>query len=91
MEMIEEDEDEEEGILLWLRNGFGRRPHGPVDGKWPRGRYHTDLPTLLKGKSIAVDILREGHWARWRLNGGVGIFPNDIVSKEGVIQVVSYP
>jgi len=88
---VEEEEpehEEDEGILAWLNKGFfGKRPHGPTNGKWPRGRYHTELSTLLEGKSISVDILRSGHWARWRLNGGVGVFPNDIISREGVIQV----
>jgi uncharacterized surface protein with fasciclin (FAS1) repeats len=88
---VDEDEpsEKDEPIVAWLKKGyFGKRPYGPNPGNWPRGRYHTDLPTLLEGKSISVDIMREGPWARWRLNGETGIFPNDIISREGVIQVV---
>ncbi|RPA83800.1 FAS1 domain-containing protein [Ascobolus immersus RN42] len=84
---VTEGEDVDSIINFFKKGFFKKRPHGPNPGNWPRGKYHRDLPTLLEGKSISVDIMREGPWAKWRLNGGTGLFPNDIVSREGVIQV----
>lgn len=49
--------------------------------------YHLDLPTLLDGKNIAVDIATWGGWTRIKLNGYIPIVVADGVAKNGVIHV----
>lgn len=52
------------------------------------GRYHVELPTLLEGKSVGVDISRWGGLVRIRVNGWVPVVVRDGIAKNGVIQVV---
>ncbi|KAL0944856.1 fasciclin domain family protein [Colletotrichum truncatum] len=49
--------------------------------------YHVDLPTLLDGKNIAVDIATWGGWSRVKLNGYIPIVVADGIAKNGVIHV----
>ncbi|KAF1963028.1 Fasciclin-domain-containing protein [Byssothecium circinans] len=51
--------------------------------------YHLDLPTVLDGKSLAVDITRYGPFVSIRLNGFSRVTVHDGVASDGVIQVVS--
>ena len=51
--------------------------------------FHFDLPTLLKDKSLAVDVSRFGPFVYFRINGFVGVAVQDGIAKDGVIQVVS--
>lgn len=58
-----------------------------VEGGGSR-HYHVDLPTLLDGKNVAVDVARWGGWIRLKVNGHVPVTVQDLVSRNGVIQVV---
>lgn len=58
---------------------------GDVDAM---GKFHVDLPTLLQGKKVAIDIFRWRGLARILVNGRVPVVVRDGVAKNGVIQVV---
>ncbi|KAF6805499.1 fasciclin domain-containing protein [Colletotrichum musicola] len=49
--------------------------------------YHVDLPTLLCGKNIAVDVATWRGWTRVKLNGYIPIVVADGIAKNGVIHV----
>ncbi|KAF6788431.1 fasciclin domain-containing protein, partial [Colletotrichum sojae] len=49
--------------------------------------YHVDLPTLLDGKNIAVDVATWRGWTRVKLNGYIPIVVADGIAKNGVIHV----
>jgi len=51
--------------------------------------YHYDLPTVLKGKYLAVDVARYGPFVSVRINGFSRVTVHDGVASDGVIQVVS--
>jgi len=51
--------------------------------------YHYDLPTVLKGKYLAVDVTRYGPFVSIRVNGFSRVTVHDGVAADGVIQVVS--
>ncbi|KAK1993060.1 fasciclin domain-containing protein [Colletotrichum falcatum] len=51
------------------------------------GHYHIDLPTLLDGKNIAVDVATWGGWTKVKLNGYIPIVVGDAIAKNGVIHV----
>lgn len=51
--------------------------------------YHYDLPTVLKGKYLAVDVARYGPFVSIRINGFSRVTIHDGVASDGVIQVVS--
>jgi uncharacterized surface protein with fasciclin (FAS1) repeats len=51
--------------------------------------YHLDLPTVLEGKSLAVDITRYGPFVAIRINGFSRVTVHDGVASDGVIQVMS--
>lgn len=51
--------------------------------------YHYDLPTVLKGKYLAVDVARYGPFVTIRINGFSRVTIHDGVASDGVIQVVS--
>lgn len=55
------------------------------DEKYPY--FHFDLPTLLDGKTVGVDVGRYGPFVSLRLNGFVRIVVPDGVAKDGVIHV----
>ncbi|TLD08230.1 uncharacterized protein PgNI_07246 [Pyricularia grisea] len=50
--------------------------------------YHIDLPTLLDGKNVAVDVARWGGWFRVKVNGYIPVTVQDLPARNGVIQVV---
>lgn len=50
-------------------------------------RKHFDLPTLLGDAAIAVDIVHFGPFTRARVNHRVPVVVQDVVAKNGVIQV----
>ncbi|TLD15126.1 hypothetical protein PspLS_10606 [Pyricularia sp. CBS 133598] len=50
--------------------------------------YHIDLPTLLDGKNVAVDVARWGGWYRVKINGYIPVTVQDLPARNGVIQVV---
>jgi len=51
--------------------------------------YHYDLPTVLKGKYLAVDVAKYGPFVSIRINGFSRVTVHDGVASDGVIQVVS--
>ncbi|PSN69046.1 FAS1 domain-containing protein [Corynespora cassiicola Philippines] len=51
--------------------------------------YHFDLPTVLKGKFLAVDVARYGPFVEIKINGFSRVTVHDGVASDGVIQVVS--
>jgi uncharacterized surface protein with fasciclin (FAS1) repeats len=50
--------------------------------------YHYDLPTVLKGKYLAVDVAKYGPFVSIRINGFSSVTIHDGVASDGVIQVV---
>ncbi len=55
----------------------------------PKGRFHIDLPTLLDGKSLSIDVARWGGFIDIKINGFTGVAVQDGIAKDGVIHVVS--
>ncbi|QIX01076.1 hypothetical protein AMS68_006593 [Peltaster fructicola] len=55
----------------------------------PKGRFHAELPTLLKDRSLSVDIARFGGFITIKINGFNRVAVQDGVAKDGVIHVVS--
>ncbi|KAH8811468.1 FAS1 domain-containing protein [Xylogone sp. PMI_703] len=55
---------------------------------FPKGHFHVDLPTLLGGKPLSVDIGRFGGFIRIRINGFTAVAVQDGLASDGVIQVV---
>jgi uncharacterized surface protein with fasciclin (FAS1) repeats len=53
------------------------------------GYYHVDLPTVLEGKKIAVDVARYGGLIDVKLNGFIHVSVQDVVAKDGNIHVLS--
>ncbi|KAF2636543.1 FAS1 domain-containing protein [Massarina eburnea CBS 473.64] len=51
--------------------------------------YHFDLPTVLDGKFLAVDVTRYGPFVSIRINGFSRVTVHDGIASDGVIQVVS--
>lgn len=59
------------------------------DKNIPKGRFHIDLPTILRGKSLSVDVARWGGFISIRINGYNGVAVQDGIAKDGVIHAVS--
>lgn len=51
--------------------------------------FHYDLPTVLHGKYLAVDVTRYGPFVAIKINGFSSVTIHDGVASDGVIQVVS--
>ncbi|KAI4244315.1 MAG: hypothetical protein L6R40_003041 [Gallowayella cf. fulva] len=61
-----------------------------VDNKdIPKGTFQIDLPTLLEGKSLNVNVARFGRLIIIRINGFSQVTVEDGIAADGVIQVVS--
>ncbi|KAL8966888.1 MAG: hypothetical protein Q9183_003167, partial [Haloplaca sp. 2 TL-2023] len=54
----------------------------------PKGIFHIDLPTLLKGRSLAVDVARYGRLISIKVNAFATVAIEDGIAADGVIQVV---
>ncbi|KAK6359226.1 hypothetical protein TWF696_000390 [Orbilia brochopaga] len=54
----------------------------------PRRHFHVDLPTLLEGKHLSIDVGRLGPLINIVINGHAGVKVQDVVARDGVIQVV---
>jgi uncharacterized surface protein with fasciclin (FAS1) repeats len=50
--------------------------------------FHVDLPSLLHEKSIGVDIARRFGFVTMRVNGFTDVSTQDVVAKDGVVQVL---
>ncbi|MCJ1259286.1 hypothetical protein MMC24_007122 [Lignoscripta atroalba] len=55
----------------------------------PKGFFHIDLPTLLEGKSLSVDVARYGRIINIKINAFSDVTIEDGIAKDGVIHVVS--
>ncbi|KAI4094952.1 MAG: hypothetical protein L6R37_007139 [Teloschistes peruensis] len=55
----------------------------------PKGIFHIDLATLLKDKSLAVDVFRYGRYINIKINAFSTVTIEDGIAADGVIQVVS--
>ncbi|ATZ53713.1 hypothetical protein BCIN_09g05010 [Botrytis cinerea B05.10] len=55
----------------------------------PKGHFHVDLPTLLKDKSLSIDVGRFGGFITIRINGFSSVSVQDGIAKDGVIHVLS--
>lgn len=55
----------------------------------PKGLFHIDLPTLLKGKSLSIDVARYGGLISIKINGFGSVSVQDGIARDGVIHVVS--
>ena len=55
----------------------------------PKGRFHVDLPTLLDGKSLSIDIARFGGLITIKINGFGSVAVQDGLASDGVVHVVS--
>lgn len=55
----------------------------------PKGYFHVDLPTLLKDKSLSIDVARWGGLITIKINGFSSVAVQDGIAKDGVIHVVS--
>ncbi|MCJ1387393.1 hypothetical protein MMC18_000236 [Xylographa bjoerkii] len=55
----------------------------------PKGYFHIDLPTLLEGRSLSIDIARYGRLIDLKINGFSRVAIQDGVAKDGVIHVIS--
>jgi len=51
----------------------------------PRGKFHVDLPTLLKDKYLSIDVGRFGRLIDIRINGFTHVSIADGIVKDGVI------
>lgn len=54
----------------------------------PKGRFHVDLPTLLHGKSLSIDIARFGGLITIKINGFGSVAVQDGLASDGVVHVV---
>jgi len=54
----------------------------------PKSRFHVDLETGLRGKSLSIDVIRFGRMVDMRINGFNHVSIMDGIAKDGVIQVV---
>ncbi|KAG9232406.1 putative Stabilin-2 [Amylocarpus encephaloides] len=55
----------------------------------PKGYFHVDLPTMLKDKSLSIDVARYGGLISIKINGFSSVAVQDGIAKDGVIHVVS--
>ena len=51
----------------------------------PKGVYHVDLPTMLKDRSLGVDIARFGRLIEIKINGFARVAYSDAVAYDGVL------
>ncbi|MCJ1476094.1 hypothetical protein MMC13_004759 [Lambiella insularis] len=61
---------------------------GNGKGKFPKGFFHIDLPTLLDDRSLSIDVARYGRLIDMKINGYTSVAIQDGVAKDGVIHVV---
>ncbi|KAK0507184.1 hypothetical protein JMJ35_010222 [Cladonia borealis] len=54
----------------------------------PKGLFHIDLQTLLRGKSLSVDVARYGRFISIKINGFSTVSVSDGIAADGVIHVV---
>ncbi|KAI9814721.1 MAG: hypothetical protein M1826_002167, partial [Phylliscum demangeonii] len=62
---------------------------GGHHGKFPKGYFHVELPTLLEGHSLSIDVARYGGFISIRINGFTTVSFQNGIAKDGVIHVLS--
>ncbi|KAE8151962.1 FAS1 domain-containing protein [Aspergillus avenaceus] len=67
--------------IFYTEKGEGR-PFGV------KGYTHLDLPTLLPGKEVAVDVVTLGPYASLKVNGFRDVAVSDLLAKDGSVQVL---
>lgn len=74
----------------YYRGGGGDKDEGGegVEGEVGGGYWHVDLPSLLHGKPISVDIKTWKGFVSIVVNGFVKVVVRDGVADDGVVQVV---
>lgn len=55
----------------------------------PKGVFHVDLPTLLKDRSLSVDIARFGRFIEIKVNAFSRVSIQDGIAEDGVIHTVA--
>ncbi|CAG8953646.1 hypothetical protein HYFRA_00010105 [Hymenoscyphus fraxineus] len=55
----------------------------------PKGLFHIDLPTLLKERSLSIDVARYGGFITIKINGFSSVAIQDGLAKDGVVHVVN--
>ena len=63
-------------------------PDSATDESIPKGVFHVDLPTLLKDRSLSIDIARWGRFINIKINGFSSVSTQDGIAKDGVIHTV---
>jgi len=67
---------------------YGPKSEKDVDGETiPKGIFHVDLPTLLKDKSLSIDVGRYGGIINIRINGYTDVAVQDGLARDGVIHI----
>ena len=67
-----------------VRNG-----HDVGTEDFPKGRFHVDLPTLLNGSTVGVDIGRYGGLISMHVNHFSKVVVQDAVAKDGVLHIIN--
>jgi uncharacterized surface protein with fasciclin (FAS1) repeats len=73
------------------KDGIFNRIKSYVSSPKKKGAFahvHVDLPTLLEGKSIAVDIFRTGPFVRLKLNAVIPVKSTDGIAADGVLHII---
>lgn len=55
----------------------------------PKGVFHVDLPTLLKEKSLSIDVARFGRFITIKINGFTNVAIQDGIARDGVIHTMN--
>jgi uncharacterized surface protein with fasciclin (FAS1) repeats len=55
----------------------------------PKGHFHFDLPTMLEGKVLSIDVARFGGLIEMKINAFTSVAVQDGIAKDGVIQVLN--
>lgn len=55
----------------------------------PKGYFHIDLPTLLKDRSLSIDVGRYGRIISIKINGFSTVTIEDGIARDGVVHVIS--
>ncbi|RYP05831.1 hypothetical protein DL764_003542 [Monosporascus ibericus] len=73
---------------LYSDEYYGKPDEGDeVDAE--NAQYHVDLPTLLEGKHLSIDIARFYGMITMKINGYTKVSVQDAVAKDGVVQVLN--
>jgi len=73
---------------LYSDEYYGRPDEGD-DVDTENAQYHVDLPTLLEGKHLSIDIARFYGMITMKINGYTKVSVQDSLAKDGVVQVLN--